>query len=128
MTEVAPIQGELQAQVMAALWRRGAGTVEQVRSELPSRYRGAYNTVQTILNRLVDRELVRRARVGRGFEYRPAISEVDYLAGTIQRTLAGASSQARQAAIASIIGAMDPNELSELRELASRANTTRTAR
>jgi predicted transcriptional regulator len=62
-----PIQGELQAQVMAALWRLNAGTVEQVREELPSRYQGAYNTVQTVLNRLAERGLLRRVREGRGF-------------------------------------------------------------
>ena len=32
-----------------------AGTVEQVRGELPPRYQGAYNTVQTVLNRLAER-------------------------------------------------------------------------
>jgi predicted transcriptional regulator len=39
------IQGELQVQVMAAMWRLGSGTVEQVRSALPPRYRSAYTTV-----------------------------------------------------------------------------------
>lgn len=119
MAEV--IQGELQAQVMAALWRVEAGTVEQVREALPARYRGAYNTVQTVLNRLVDRGLLERRREGRGFVYRPKLTEADYLSGTIRRTLAGASSGARQAALASIIGGLRPEELAEIEALAAKA-------
>jgi predicted transcriptional regulator len=122
------IQGELQGQVMAALWRLGAATVEQVRSDLPPRYQGAYNTIQTVLNRLVERGLLERAREGRGFVYRAALTEAEYLSGTIRRTLAGASSDARQAALASIIGGLRPEELSELEDLAGRAARTRGAR
>jgi predicted transcriptional regulator len=121
------IQGELQAQAMAALWRLGAGTVEQVRGELPPRYRGAYNTVQTVLNRLADRGLLERRREGRGFVYRPRLSEAEYLSGTIRRTLSGASSDARQAALASIIGGLRPEEAAELEELARQARSARRA-
>jgi predicted transcriptional regulator len=119
------IQGELQAQAMAALWRLGAGTVEQVRGELPSRYRGAYNTVQTVLNRLADRGLLAREREGRGYTYRPVLSEAEYLSDAIRRTLAGASSDARQAALASIIGGLRPDELAEVDALARRARAAR---
>jgi predicted transcriptional regulator len=121
------IQGELQAQVMAALWRLGAATVEQVRSDLPPRYQGAYNTVQTVLNRLVERGLLTRVREGRGFVYRPALTEAEYLSGTIRRTLAGASSDARHAALATIIGGLRPDELSQLEALAREARGTRRA-
>jgi predicted transcriptional regulator len=112
------IQGELQGQVMAALWRLNAGTVEQVRSELPPRYQGAYNTIQTVLNRLAERGLLERVREGRGFLYRPRLSEAEYLSASIRRTLSGASSGARQAALASVISGLRPEELSELEELA----------
>ena len=125
MADTGSIQGELQAQVMAALWRLSAGTVEQVRSELPPRYQGAYNTVQTVLNRLAERGLLERAREGRTFVYRPRLTEAEYLSGSIRRTLAGASSEARQAALASIIGGLRPEELSEVEDLARQARDTR---
>ena len=128
MAGVTPIQGELQTQVMAALWRLGTGTVEQVRSELPSRYRGAYTTVQTVLNRLAERGLLSRAREGRGIVYRPEVSEADYLSRTIRHTLAGASNDARQAALANIIGGLDARELSEVQKLAKEAGSRRRRR
>ena len=125
MAEPKAIQGELQAQVMAAVWRLGAGSVEEVRGELPPRYQGAYNTVQTVLNRLVERGLLTRARRGRGFDYRPELTEAEYLSGSIRRTLAGASSGARQAALASILGGLRPDELSALEDLAREAREAR---
>ena len=112
------ISGELQTQLMAAIWRLGAGTVEQVRSEVPPRYRGAYNTVQTVLNRLSDRGLLSRHKVGNAIEYRPRISEADYLARSIASTLSGASVGARQAALAQLIADLDRSELDELQRLA----------
>lgn len=118
MADVTPIQGELQSQVMATLWRLGSGTVEQVRSGLPPRYRGAYTTVQTVLNRLAERGMLERRREGRGLVYTPRVSEAEYVSSWIGKTLAGASNHARQAALASLIGTLDAGELSELQELA----------
>ncbi len=122
------ISGELQTQLMSALWRLGAGTVEQVRSELPARYRGAYTTVQTVLNRLAERGLLSRHKVGNAIEYRPKVSEADYLTRSIARTLSGASTGARQAALAQLLATLDRDELSELRRLAEDVNTKRKSR
>jgi predicted transcriptional regulator len=118
MPDFGPIHGELQGQVMATLWRLDAGTVEQVRSALPVRYRGAYTTVQTVLNRLAERGLVQRRKVGNAFEYRPRIAEDEYVSRSIAHTLAAASSDARRTALAKLVGRMDPTELSQLQALA----------
>jgi len=122
------ISGELQTQLMAAVWRLGAGTVEQVRSEIPPRYRGAYNTIQTVLNRLADRGLLSRRKVGNAFEYRPKISEADYLSRSIASTLSGASVDARQVALARLIAELDKDELSDLQRLAGELPKTRRKR
>lgn len=118
MTGMTPISGELQAQIMAVLWRTGEGTVEQVRTGLPPRYQGAYTTVQTVLNRLAERGLLKRDKQGKGFVYRPRISESDYVARSIERTLAGASAQARQTALAQLLGGIDGGEFTDLQRLA----------
>jgi predicted transcriptional regulator len=128
MADVTPLTGELQTQVMAAVWRLGRATVEQVRSALPPRYRGAYNTVQTVLNRLTDRRLLSRHKVGNAYEYRPRVSEAEYLSRSIAQTLAGASMAAREAALAQLIGELDDDELSDLRELAREMNEKRRKR
>lgn len=118
MSDLRPIQGELQAQIMATLWRLGSGTVEQVRSGLPARYRGAYTTVQTVLNRLAERRMLTRRKEGNVVVYRPKVSEADYVSRSIKQTLATASVDARQAALAKLIGELDDAELSDLQDLA----------
>jgi predicted transcriptional regulator len=128
MAEGAPIQGELQTQLMTVMWRLGSGSVEDVRQALPPRYRGAYTTVQTVLNRLSDRGLLSREKDGRNIVYRPSVTEAQYLSQTIRHTLAGASNDARQAALAELIGGLDSDELGELRKLAQQAGRARANR
>jgi predicted transcriptional regulator len=116
--DLSPITGELQLQVIAALWRLEEATVEQVRHALPPRYRSAYTTVQTVLNRLVERGLLSRHKVGNAFVYRARLSEADYLSRSISQTLAGASTQARRAALARLVGELGEDEVTALRQLA----------
>jgi len=64
-------RGELESEVMAALWAADRPlTPADVQAVLGGGL--AYNTVQTILIRLVDKELVRRDAQGRGHVYWPA--------------------------------------------------------
>lgn len=109
------IQGDLQAQIMTALWRLDSGTVEQVRTAFPARYRGAYTTVQTVLNRLAERGLLARDSRGSAIVYTPRLSEAEYVSRSIEETLASASTHARQAAIAQLIGDLDRDEITALR-------------
>lgn len=123
-----PITGELQAQIMAALWRLESGTVEQVRAALPPRYRGAYTTVQTVLNRLVERGFLARKRSGPAIVYRPKLSEAQYLSRAIEQTLASASPDARQAALAQLISGLRDSERDDLRRLTDEVDAARKAR
>ena len=128
VTDPNPIQGELQAQIMTALWRLGQGTVPEVRAALPARYRSAYTTVQTVLNRLAERGMLGRERSGKQIIYTPRVSEADYVSRSIESTLAGASSEARQAVLANLVGRLDKDELSELQALAKEIGGRRSKR
>lgn len=110
---------------MRVMWRLESGGVEDVRKALPKRNRGAYTTIQTVLNRLSERGLLRRARVGNAISYSPLVSEADYLSRSLSRTLSGASQEARRAALASLVGDLEPSELGEIRELAAEINRKR---
>ena len=102
---------------MRAMWRLERASVEEVRAALPARRRSAYTTVQTVLNRLAERGLLRRNRAGHMILYSPRVSEADYLRGSLDRTLADASEGARRTALASLVGDLDPSELEEIRDL-----------
>lgn len=120
-----PIQGELQSQIMGALWRLEHGTVDEVRQALPPRYRSAYNTIQTVLNRLSERGLLSRRRDGNAYVYTPRVTEAEHLQQSIASSLAMASGQARQAVLASLVGGLDRKELSTLRQLAKQISAQR---
>jgi predicted transcriptional regulator len=104
------LQGETQLAVMRAAWRTGGGTVDDIRDALPPEYQSGYTTIQTLLNRLAERGLLERipGRTARGpsakIVYRPTLSEEDYLADSLERTLEGATPEARQLAITQLIG------------------------
>lgn len=119
------IQGELQTQIMAVLWRIGDGTVEQVRTALPARYRSAYTTIQTVLNRLAARGLLERDRRGNAIAYKPVFSEGEYLSRAVERTLASASLDARDAVLAHLVGQLSHEELDDLRRRAAEIDAKR---
>jgi predicted transcriptional regulator len=104
------LHGEIQTQVMKAIWRIGGGTVEEIRAAMPAGYESAYTTVQTQLNRLAARGLLSRTHgeAPRGptakIVYAPRVSEEAYLADSIERTLAGASSEARRQVLVHLLG------------------------
>lgn len=110
---------------MRVMWRLDRGAVEDVRQALPKRSRGAYTTVQTILNRLVERGLLRREKQGKAFCYSPRISEAEYVAQSLTRALSGASEGARRTALARLVGGLDPAEMTEISSLASEINSKR---
>jgi predicted transcriptional regulator len=119
------LRGDLQAEIMGIVWRRGEATVEDVRAEQPARRRPAYTTVQTVMNRLADRGLLTRRREGRAMVYRAAFPEPEYLARAIGERLAGASRETRQATLVSLVDGLDPEDLGELARYTNKVRRTR---
>lgn len=115
MADAQPMRGELQQEVMRVLWSREEASVDEVRGALPQSKRGAYTTVQTVLNRLADRGLLGRERRGRTILYRARISEADYVSQSLDQLLAGASEAARRGALARLADRLPPAELAALR-------------
>lgn len=118
-------RGDLQTEVMNAVWKLSEATVDAVLAQQPKRRRSAYNTVQTVLNRLVERGLLTRAREGRSFVYRPRLDESEYLTRSIGDRLAGASPDVRRAALLNLVDELAPSEVDEL---ARRTNQIKRAR
>jgi len=87
----AELQGELQRELMHALWRVDRGNVEDVRAKLPPRFRrSAYTTIQTVLNRLAERGLLERELQGKAMVYSPRLSEAEYYSRSLRRGVAPA--------------------------------------
>jgi predicted transcriptional regulator len=110
------VRGELEAEVMAALWAAdGPMTPAGVRATLGDGL--AYNTVQTILIRLLDKGLVRRraAGRGRGHAYWPAQDAATFAADRMRAALAGRPD--RQAVLQQFAAGLDESDADVLRAL-----------
>jgi predicted transcriptional regulator len=119
------LRGDLQAEVMAAVWRLGEATVEDVRALQPAKRRLAYTTIQTVLNRLVDSGFLSRSKDGRRFVYRARADQIDYLTNAIMGRLGQASPDARRAALMRVMEDLQPGELDELARYANRIRRER---
>jgi predicted transcriptional regulator len=119
------VRGDLQAEIISTLWQLGDATVEDVRRAQPQGRRRAYTTLQTVMNRLVERGLLDRERRGRGFVYRARYNEAAYISQRISDQLASASPDARRAALHNLVGELDAQELDDVTRYANRLKRDR---
>jgi predicted transcriptional regulator len=119
------LPGSLQAEVMRVIWRLDEATVDDVRAGLPRSRRAAYTTIQTVMNRLLDRGLLERERRGKAFVYRARYPESELVARSMRDRLAGASEDARTPALLSLIEGLEGEELDELTRYANRVRRAR---
>jgi predicted transcriptional regulator len=122
------LRGSLQAEVMRAMWRLDEATVDDVRATLPRSRRAAYTTIQTVMNRLLDRGLLDRRRRGKAFVYRARYSESELVARAMRERLKGASADARTPALLNLIEGLKEEELDELATYANRVRRERKKR
>jgi len=122
------VRGDLQAEIMAAIWQLGEARVDDVRDRQPKGRRSAHNTIQTVMNRLVERGLLERERRGHAFTYCARISEDEYLAHTIGERLADASPTARRAALLKLVDSLDATELEAVARQAQRVSRAKASR
>jgi predicted transcriptional regulator len=107
-------RGELESEVMAALWAAERPmTAAGVQAALGDGL--AYNTVQTILIRLLDKGVVRRAPAGRGHEYWPVQDAASTAAQHMRAALDGRPD--RRAVLQQFAAGLDPDDASMLRSL-----------
>jgi predicted transcriptional regulator len=112
---------------MAAVWKLGQATVEQVRSELPIDGRPAYNTVQTVLNRLETKDLLVRVREGRAHMYRASVEESEFVARSLGERLAEASPKARRLALLNLVDELEPSEVDDIAHRAKQIQARRSS-
>jgi BlaI family penicillinase repressor len=73
---------ETEWDLLEALWSAGRGTAREITEALAERRGWAYSTVKTMLDRMVDKGLVKGRQVGTVWEYTPAVPrrKAQYLA------------------------------------------------
>ncbi len=116
---MARLFGELEASIMEALWELGDGTVARVSTHLEAAQQ--YTTIQTVMNRLVDKGvLARSGRIGGAVVYRP-VEARDVLIERVSRDLVvSLLSDFGRAGVAGLVDALDhasPEQLDALQAM-----------
>jgi predicted transcriptional regulator len=106
--------GELEGDILAALWAAGAPLSP---AEVLTAVGGdlAYNTVHTILTRLVDKGLLMRVVTGHGPAYQPTRDAEDMAVERMRTALAAVSN--RTAALQRFVTSLDAADEATLRAL-----------
>jgi predicted transcriptional regulator len=112
--------GELQLQVMQAVWRRGRATVAEVHEELAARRRLAYTTVLTTMRALERRGVLRHRQEGKAYAYEPTLSRDQYTSGSVGRLVRDLFQGSRERLLSHLLGTdkISRAEMARLRKLA----------
>ena len=103
--------------VMAVLWRRGSGTVNEVRDGLEDDL--AYTTVLTILRTLEDKGFITHLTEGKAHRYLPAVTQDLAGKSALSRLLEKVFSGSPEMLLAQLVNErdLDTEELKRLRKL-----------
>lgn len=110
--------GDLERAIMEVAWARPLVTVRDVVDALHRSRVPAYTTVMTVMNRLVEKGLLRRKSDGQSFRYAPVRTKAAFLQVSSRQVVATFVRQYGDVAIAQFIDVLDdvdPQRLAALR-------------
>jgi predicted transcriptional regulator len=125
-----PPGGTLEYAVLAALWDAGSASARALHERVGEADGLVYTTIAKVLDRLLEKRLVVRGRVGRSFVYRPAVSRdvVDQeRTRNALSTLFGTEPRPAIATLVEAVEAIDPELLDELARVVRRRRARRGA-
>lgn len=118
---LAKVLGDLEARVMAAMWRIGVpATGRAVHAQVASTHQVALLTVITVLNKLVRKRLLRREERDGLLHFEVTMTEAAFMAHASRRVVEGIlsfSSDAMAASLVDVLAERDPDQLAELARL-----------
>lgn len=105
---LARVLGSLEAEVMDIIWRKGQEvTIREVWEELKRTRAIAFNTVMTVMNRLVDKRFLRREPGREAYRFLPFQTREGFLREISRRVAAGLVEDFGEHAIAPFVEALD---------------------
>ncbi|MEW5919083.1 MAG: BlaI/MecI/CopY family transcriptional regulator [Gemmatimonadota bacterium] len=121
---LAKFLGDLEARVMRVVWRLDEpSTARVIHQRVADEHDVAVLTVITVLNKLVAKGLLARAKHDDVYHYHARLSESEFRALATRRVMSGLLSIGPQAVAAMFVDALaehDPDQLSELGRLIRR--------
>ena len=112
-----PTDGELE--ILRVLWERGPSTLGQVCDALRRERNVATTTVATMLRVMLDKQLVRRKRAGRGHQWSAVVTQSAAARSMVGKLVDSVFDGSASRLVAHLVerGQLSANELAELRKL-----------
>ena len=121
---LAKVLGDLEARLLNAIWVLGEPVpARRVHDEIAAEHKVALLTVITVLNKLVRKGILRRAKRHDLFHYEARYTEAEFLAMASQRVVEGIYALGPEAVATSFVDVVarhDPAQLAELGRLVRR--------
>jgi predicted transcriptional regulator len=121
---LAKVLGDLEARVMRAAWELGRpAPARAVHERVAREHAVAIHTVITVLNKLVEKGLLRREKRGDLLHFEPTVGEEAFRARASRQVVEGILSLGPDAVAASFVDVLaerDPAQLAELARLIER--------
>lgn len=121
---LAKVLGDLEARVVRAVWELGRPVpAREVHQRVAAAHPVAPVTVITVLNKLVDKGILRREKRGDLLHYEAAMEEAEFTAFASRRVVEGILALGPRAVAASFVDLLaerDPERLGELEQLIRR--------
>jgi predicted transcriptional regulator len=103
--------GPLEQEIISCVWKKKVCTARDIFECLGQDREIAYNTVQTVMTRLVDKGLLNRKLQGKTHTYKPAVKKKNVLSSLVSQTMGGFTDQFGEDALIALVDGLD--EISE---------------
>ncbi len=101
------IFGSLESEIMRVLWARSDASVRDVAEEMLQSRKIAYTTVMTVMQRLVEKGVLKRRLVAGAYRYRPAADRRHFFQTLCADFLAMVRKDFGEVAVSSFLDEMD---------------------
>ena len=99
--------GPLEQEVMKCIWKQKICTAREIADCLNQDRKIAYNTVQTIMTRLVDKGLLKRKLEGKAHVYRPVAKQKNILSSLLTQTMESFTGHFGEEALVAFVDGLD---------------------
>lgn len=111
--------GELESQIMEYIWEHQQSTVREVCDAMKGEKNLSFNTVMTVMNRLVEKNILCKQKQGKSFVYSAVISEKEFsgsVASSVLTALFAENSFLSAAHFADVRDKLDDQTLQKLKD------------
>jgi len=112
---LARVLGDLEARILEVIWSNGRTTVKAVTDTLGAD--AHVKTTMTVMNRMVEKGLLRRERQGRAFFYVAEEDRETFVTRVASRVIDGLMRDFGQPTLVHLVDSANPDQLTELEAL-----------